>query len=657
MVNGNAPSAPSLEQEPEVEASKRVVDMPNTASEVSSSSRIRQLLKRFPQGRNLWIVLVIALLVIGAIAAAVIGPKSKTTTSPAQTPGAKSTQIATIPAAQIASFIPLDKPIKLANLNFFNLTGDYFGDQKNCSHDKSCPTFTYYQIGTSNGKRVLDVLVGNYGLGEVDYIALDLGGSKYNILGRMSSSIVPSLYNFNGSGVDSINSLLRTLQPNVKLDKVTAIKDLLFPQSIKASGMQFSNSFSTSADNFPKQAIVDGDLAPSGYLTADGLASIQNGGLAGAGGADISPTALVNIGSSGNKTIYQYSVTPSGMSSSDFQEVYTYAAVSGVYSGNYVQNDLLATNTNSTTTRPAPITWSDGTKNTYAYTNPVLGCGFGSPYMITKNISPSSLVAIGTDSSGRAIYKLPNNSSLLGKEYADYKSAISIGTGVPKALQNMSIAQFQAARMVIVVKNSLNQYEVFERYETAFQLFPAGGCAKPVIYLYPTSPELVNLRVGADVTKSDPIYGRGWNNVLAQPNGQLTYDGQFYDSLYWEGYGYGNYPLILSGTIVNQSQLVPTIKLQLAEQGFNTKETKDFLDYWQSKLPATPYIRLSWLTTQQMNQLAPLYIYPAPNTVIRTFLDFQGLSKPTQITPQHFTAPARNGFTVVEWGGLLRSGL
>lgn len=55
-----------------------------------------------------------------------------------------------------------------------------------------------------------------------------------------------------------------------------------------------------------------------------------------------------------------------------------------------------------------------------------------------------------------------------------------------------------------------------------------------------------------------------------------------------------------------------------------------------------------------MNILAPLRVNPNPTTVIRVFLDAKGLDTPITLTPQTFTKPERVGFTLVEWGGLLR---
>ena len=50
-------------------------------------------------------------------------------------------------------------------------------------------------------------------------------------------------------------------------------------------------------------------------------------------------------------------------------------------------------------------------------------------------------------------------------------------------------------------------------------------------------------------------------------------------------------------------------------------------------------------------QNAALTISPAPDTLLRVFMAWQGLEAPVEVRPQTLTAPARTGFTVVEWGG------
>ena len=118
----------------------------------------------------------------------------------------------------------------------------------------------------------------------------------------------------------------------------------------------------------------------------------------------------------------------------------------------------------------------------------------------------------------------------------------------------------------------------------------------------------------------------------------------------------GQYPVIDQGTIVKAADAASTVKQQLAQQGLTQKEISDFIGYWGNKLTSSgkPYIRITWLDTSAMEKLAPLTVSPKPQTVIRVFLDFQGIDKPHPIKRQNLTAKPRQGFTVVEWGGYLR---
>lgn len=297
-----------------------------------------------------------------------------------------------------------------------------------------------------------------------------------------------------------------------------------------------------------------------------------------------------------------------------------------------------------------PITWNDGTANTDSFSSHGPGCGSAYGFMVLKNANPGDMIKAGTSKNGTVIYQLPTTDTFFSKVYTeDYLASADF---LDAKYKSLSKDQFQSHHGLVIAKNGLGQYQVYLNS----MLIQGGGCAKPVVYLYPTKTSDVSVQVGALVTKSDPFYNQatGWQHVTAQPSGALIYQGKPYGSLFWEGLGLGNYPGITSGTVVPTSNAVATIRQQLAAQGLNSQESNDFLAYWQDKLPTTPFVRLSWLTTDELNRLAPLKITPAPQTVIRTFLDFQGLNLPVQMAPQSFHAPARNGFTVVEWGGLLR---
>ena len=265
-------------------------------------------------------------------------------------------------------------------------------------------------------------------------------------------------------------------------------------------------------------------------------------------------------------------------------------------------------------------------------------------------VSDADFAVTGKTADGKTVYAFKDkNHVLVQKTYTEYKDAYT--TYGEKII---SLDDFLSQHGLLAYKDTDGTWLIYSRSEFA----PFGGCAKPVVYLYPTQTQNVTVKVGADVKVSDPSYNpkSGWR-VVAQPNGQLSVGGKSYGSLFWEGPGNGNYPAITSGTVVKRSDAAATIRQQLAQQGLNAQETKDFMAYWESKIPNKPYIRLVWFNTAQMNELAPLYVSPKPTTVIRVFLDMDGLDKPINLPAQQLSAVPRTGFTVVEWGGLAQGKL
>jgi hypothetical protein len=117
--------------------------------------------------------------------------------------------------------------------------------------------------------------------------------------------------------------------------------------------------------------------------------------------------------------------------------------------------------------------------------------------------------------------------------------------------------------------------------------------------------------------------------------------------------GFGSYPAINEGTIVESSKVKSTIESQLTYIGLNKTEISDFLEFWMPKMPSKKFVRLTWLQNKEMDKLAPLSISPKPDNIIRVFLDFEGLDSSIAIKSQNLIRGERNGFTAVEWGGLL----
>lgn len=298
------------------------------------------------------------------------------------------------------------------------------------------------------------------------------------------------------------------------------------------------------------------------------------------------------------------------------------------------------------------ITYSSGSINKDSYEPGIpYGCGLGGANTVIKNgsalLNDKQEIGFVINSSDEKIYQIksPQN-QLIQVLYNQYKQ----GRDYPSAPPFLSLDQFVAGNNHFLYKDALGEWIIFVNSQYAAMV----ECGKPVIYLYPTTDTNVSVEVGANITKSEPPYPQNGWTVLAHPSGQLDYQGRSYPNLFWEGKGLGIYPDLTNyGTVVSQKDLIPTLKSQLRSLGLNFQESADFMDFWTDKLPTSPYTRLTWLGTKEMDQLAPLSVSPAPQTTIRIFLDFAGLQVPIKLTPQKLTSPPRSGFTLIEWGGLL----
>lgn len=290
------------------------------------------------------------------------------------------------------------------------------------------------------------------------------------------------------------------------------------------------------------------------------------------------------------------------------------------------------------------FTFADGTANkdaTVKHLSATCGIRGGNSIVADAKAVVSLLKENGTASNGDKIYTFKDTSSTLFKSlYTFYK--------IGRESNAITIDAFLAKNPVTVWKDSFGDYNLY--LNTNYGAL--AECGKPVVYLYPIKTTDVTVKVGADITKSEPAYNNGWT-ATAKPNGQLTVDGKSFPYLFWEGQGQGLYPTVDAGFIVKKEDIASTIKDHLAKLGLNQKESADFMEFWLPKMPTTPFVRLTWFGTEQMNRLAPLSINPKPDTTIRIFLDFKGLNSSYDIKPQTLVAKKRVGFTVVEWGGLL----
>lgn len=178
---------------------------------------------------------------------------------------------------------------------------------------------------------------------------------------------------------------------------------------------------------------------------------------------------------------------------------------------------------------------------------------------------------------------------------------------------------------------------------------------KPVIYLYPskTTDVFVQVKPAGGLTISDPEYGEGWR-VQAKPNGEIfNYaDDKNYPYLFWEGESQ-NYDIGNQGALVEKENVKKFLQESLEKQGLVKKEIDDFMDFWLPRMQAKDYYQIYFIPQNEIDRMAPLSIEPSPDKIIRVLMDYRGVDEPIETFPQNLIRPAREGFTVVEWGGIL----
>jgi len=476
-------------------------------------------------------------------------------------------------------------------------------------------SFNYYEMGTHSGNKIILAIAPATDPSGPVLSFFEQTSAGYIFMEKMSAS--SAFYNTD------------TKQGYVLSSKITSADTTAFYKGIVGP-----ENFTYRGINLEQQYLYPSDLFEN-YITRQKTV------------ADISITKIDNV-PAGDLYLYQQTyapVTATNTSEKFYIKRYILKLPSSLYTLYNIKYDFFSDNL------VPDITWNDGTKNqdTYHQDAHMGGCGNPGSSVISANSVSSLIKSAGTTGKGETIYEFKDANNDLVKFFYDLSGG-SMYNQATGQMDKISIDSWFAHHPVVLYKNSLGEYVIFTNDKYGLQ----AECGKPVIYLYPKKPTNVQVLVGAKISKSEPSYNNGWN-VLANPDGTLkTADGKIYDSLFWEGIGNGNYPEISEGFVVPQNELEITIKSQLKKLGLSEKESADFLDFWLAKMPKTPYVRLTWFTNQQLNVLAPLIILPKPDTIIRIFLDFQGLENPIFLPVQHLTSISRRGFTAVEWGGLYK---
>lgn len=192
---------------------------------------------------------------------------------------------------------------------------------------------------------------------------------------------------------------------------------------------------------------------------------------------------------------------------------------------------------------------------------------------------------------------------------------------------------------------------------------------KPAIYLYPPKKIALHVQVKPEgaITKSIPLHGTtGWD-VIAEPNGSLLSKTDHQPL----SLGYLYYEAALDAVKVPQDQgwirtreeLPAFFNTVLLELGLNTQEQHDFLDYWIPKLQEGNTWFITLIDRKELDRVEPIEFSTNPDNFIRVRFYFEKLD---DMNINEFSSIAkyeipntkydRQGFTAVDWGGMIGNG-
>ncbi len=203
--------------------------------------------------------------------------------------------------------------------------------------------------------------------------------------------------------------------------------------------------------------------------------------------------------------------------------------------------------------------------------------------------------------------------------------------------------------------SGLEYYYIPSTKETGvIQTKGVGGYAKPVLYLYPSKKTNVTVTFANPnlLTTTYPKFNNNWN-VTAYPNGDL-YDkkGNYYYALYWEEEKNHNVDFS-EGFYVTKENAIQFLEEKLSIIGLNAKERNEFIMYWLPVLEKNNKSLVYFELTNERDSYNKLIINPKPDSVLRIAMHVKKVNKKTSIKKQKLTTFKRNGFTVVEWGGVI----
>jgi hypothetical protein len=191
---------------------------------------------------------------------------------------------------------------------------------------------------------------------------------------------------------------------------------------------------------------------------------------------------------------------------------------------------------------------------------------------------------------------------------------------------------------------------------------------KPVIYCYSEKPIHFDLKLSTvgELAFAYPMMNANQSWSMDLENNELidSKSKQKYPYLFWESEQEGVDFMRQNGnkaqneinaSIVSKLKVVSFLDSTLTTLGFNSKEKTDFITYWGPRMQNANFYMIQFLQDNECEQIASYKINPKPDHLNRFYMlfmenetnDFQ-----LEVLPQNLKPLERNGFYMVDWGGI-----
>ncbi len=179
------------------------------------------------------------------------------------------------------------------------------------------------------------------------------------------------------------------------------------------------------------------------------------------------------------------------------------------------------------------------------------------------------------------------------------------------------------------------------------------GAYKPNIYLYPDEEMQVQVQfeIPGLLDTVIPEYPGEWL-VQAYPDGRIiAEDGQAYTFLFYESITWPWLYQTREGWYIDADQRSEQMEEIMIAYGFTEQETADFVEYWKVKLDQGYDYAMYPQLTPTIDIAMPIHIEPKPDQLFRIWFAFEKEARPEELSQAEMIV--RDGFTVVEWGGVI----